>query len=156
MKVAEAKNLYTAIGYIVSKWGFIESHCSLTTNTLYKNASLGDRPARIPKFAEHQYRFILRCLYDCSELRPVKSEGESLINESKKQKDMREHFVHSALRADPVRDQVYAFTRFDAQEIEHYVNDWEFDLKTFPDLELNLHRISTEWSEFSEKVARIY
>ena len=156
MKIADAKKLYTAIGYIVSKWGFIETYCSMITNTLYENSSLPEKPARIPKFADQQYRFVLCCLYDCAELRPIKVEGESLINETKTQNDMRQYFVHSALRTEPVRDQVYAFVRLDAKDIDHQATDWEFDLKTFPDLELDLHRLSDAWFLFAEKVIHTY
>lgn len=154
--MSDLENLFLAVGCIVVQWASIDGAMSIATNAIYLNAEIPNKPKQIPKFAKDMTRFMRRCAQDCKELRSVKADALTLLDETENQRELREYFVHSVLTNPVANNGVYTFTRVDAKDSNHQATDWLFDSSTFPDVEERCRLLSDRWHQMSLRVCLIY
>jgi len=148
----EIRALYSAIGYIVIKWAFIDAALDFAVSTVYTDCGGNALRKQMPKFLKDKSKFIVEAVNEIPELQPFKARAENITGRIINIKDLREDFVHSVLTKDTHVNGVYSFARLDAKEHNHGLKIWEFDVRSFPNMSAILEELAKDTQKFAKSL----
>lgn len=145
-------SLLRTVGFIVVQWGHCEQSLELLVNTLFREFSGNTlaRRKRMPRPVSEKVAFLRECAVQLPALVSFRGELENLALKFEHVMKMRHDLVHGALTDVPIANGVFTFIRLDAHPDIHEVRTFEYDLKQFPLIEVELMKLG----ELSMKLAR--
>jgi hypothetical protein len=148
----EIKPLYLAIGYVITKWSFIEAALDFATSTIYTDCGGNALRKQMPKFLRDKCNFIVKATREISALHPYQTKAANITGRVTNIKDLREDFAHSVLTLPTHVDGIYKFARLDAREHNHALKFWEFDVRRFPQISDQLELLAVDAQGFAKSL----
>lgn len=148
----EIRDLYSAIGYVVIKWAFIEAALDFSVSTIYTDGGGNTLCKQMPKFLRDKNKFIVEAVNKLPKLQSFKKKAENITGRIMNIKDLREDFAHSVLTKTPHVNGVYSFARLDAKEHNHELKIWQFDVRDFPKMSDMLEALVRDTQEFAKSL----
>ena len=144
--------LYLAIGYIITKWSFIDAALDFAASTIYTDCGGNALRNQMPKFVRDKCSFIARAVVELPALLPYKAKAENIAGRIINLKDLREDFAHSVLTNPTHTDGVYSFARLDAKQHNHELKIWQFNVRSFPHMSEILESLATDTQNFAKSL----
>ena len=148
----ELQPLYLAIGYVITKWSFIDAALDFAASTIYVDCGGNKLRKQMPKFLKDKCSFIAKATAELPALSPYRAKAENITGRVINVKDLREDFAHSVLTKAMHTDGVYSFARLDAKEHNHELKIWHFDVRHFPRMADTLEKLSVDAQDFAKSL----
>lgn len=148
----EIQPLYMAIGYVITKWSFIDAALDFSASTIYVDCGGNALRKQMPKFLRDKCKFIVEATSELPALKPFKAKAENITGRIMNIKDLREDFAHSVLTRPTHTNGVYSFARLDAKEHNHELKTWQFDVRNFPRMADVLEELTNDAQEFAKSL----
>jgi len=148
----EIQQLYLAIGYVITKWSFIDAALDFTVSTIYTDCGGNRLRNTMPKFLKEKANFIVKAMDEIPQLASFKPRAQNIVGRVMNNKDYREDFAHSVLTNPMHVDGVYSFVRLDAKEHNHGLKLWQFDVRNFPTMSETLEGLAIDAQAFAKSL----
>jgi hypothetical protein len=152
----ELQSLYSAIGYVMVKWSFIDQALDSATNTIYRRCGGHELRKQMPKFLTEKTAFIAKAAAELPQLSRFKTAANKVTGTAARIKDYREDFAHSTLTSVAHVDGVYSFARLDAKQHEHELIEWTFDVRNFPKMADDLERLAKDAQQLAKALSDVF
>ncbi len=146
----DIEKLYSAIEYIIIKWSFIEAALDFAASTIYSKCEDNKLAKQLPKFLQEKCNFIAEAVSKIQALSSHKSKALNITGRIINSKNIRHRFAHSVLTNLEHVNGVYSFVKLDAKQEEHESDEWEFDVKKFPDMAKALELLARDAQNFAQ------
>lgn len=145
----DIKELYLAIGYVITQWSFVESALDVAVSTIYIDYGGRSLCKQMPKFLKDKSGFIVKAVSTIPQLAPFKRAAENLTGRIMNNKDYREDFAHSCLTSPTDVNGVFSFSRLNARQHDHSEKIWTFDVRNFPKISETLQGLVVDSQTFA-------
>lgn len=148
----ELQPLYLAIGYVITKWAYIDAALDFAASTIYVDYGGKTLRKQMPKFLKDKCNFIAKAVVELPVLSPYKAKAENITGRVINVKDLREDFAHSVLTQATHTNGIYSFCRLDAKEHNHQLKIWQFDVRHFPKMSDTLEELAIDAQDFAKSL----
>ena len=144
--------LFKAVGFVVVQWGQAEQSLDLAVNTLYQDYANYNLAKRMPKMLEVKLQFIRNCINTVSELKPVKQNAESLLDDFERLSGIRHNLIHGAISTTTNTNGAYSYLKLHTNKDSHKLEEFSLDLNDFSLLAADLVKLGADSVQFAKQV----
>lgn len=147
--------LCQAIGYIVVNWALVERQIDQWASVAYKqcNGRALRKNQDIPRQFTQKKQFLVECFKKLQPLAPYRTRACDLLTEAIRLSKIRNDLVHGTIDSIDAPDGVFHFQILSAERTHHTLREFDFDLKSFPEIEASLLHLQGETLLLSNDLA---
>lgn len=146
------KELYAHIGKIAIEWGFLDFAITGVVSILFSIPEAAQREKVIPRPLGPRLKFIARTLKDLPELAPFQTEGQELIDRTRKLTPIRDGVIHGYPSMYEVETGTIEFFALDVDRDIHRADPIQLTIADMIGAGDASHRLAADFATFAHKL----